>query len=352
MSRWTAGILAVGGALAAAVAAAAVVNAVQDAEDHELAAAMDIGSGSMKLVVAKCHKRTHAIKKILQSEFVEVLLAHDLKQSTDGCLSEAVLVQATAVLRHLLRICQRHNVPATNIRAVATQVFRISKNGATFLAQVEADLGLRVNIVSQEDEARLGFFTGLALAPLRDTTINLHNLVVWDSGGASFQLTCCPRPGPAIVSYNGPLGSSVVTAHLVERIQGRSFRETQSPNPCSREDLTRLRGFILETLTDPSEALISAVARTGGLVVGIGEALSIFNIAHLAVGSMEFTSEEVWSAVLRLVGHTDEQLSGFPQPTMVLPKLVLLYTVMVHVSARRVRYCESTGVCAGLLVSF
>ena len=108
--------------MAAAAAVGAVAWAVQEEEEHEVRAAMDLGSGSMKLVVARCHKKTNTIKKVLQSEYVELLLAHDLKQSTDGCLSEAMLVQAMAVVRHLLRICQAQEVPARNIRAIATQV--------------------------------------------------------------------------------------------------------------------------------------------------------------------------------------------------------------------------------------
>ena len=227
-------------------------------------------------------------------------------------------------------------------------MFRISKNGPDFLAYVEADLGLHVQIIVQEEEARLGFYTGYALAP---ATTSVYDLVVWDSGGASFQLTCCPRPGTEILSYNGTLGSSIVTAYMIEHIQGLSFRDVQTPNPVAHDAIVKLRGYILEQLADPPEALIAAIARTGGIAVGIGEATSIFNIGLLATGSKEYTSEEVWAAVFRLLGKTDEELQGFPQPSMVIPKLVLLYTVMVHVSARRVRYQESTGVCPGLLVS-
>ena len=82
---------------------------------------------------------------------------------------------------------------------------------------------------------------------------------------------------------------------------------------------------------------------SGGLCVGIGEETSIFSIGALAVGEAEFTAEAVWAAVLRLAQKTTAELNGFPQPTMVLPKLVLLHTVMGHVSCRRVRYQHTHG---------
>ena len=121
MSKW-ASIAALGGALGAAAAVGVIALIAKEAEQHELRAAMDIGSGSMKLVVAQCHKVTNKITRVLQSEYVELLLAHDLKQSADGTLSESMLLQAMAVLRHLIRICESHKVPSRNIRAIATQV--------------------------------------------------------------------------------------------------------------------------------------------------------------------------------------------------------------------------------------
>jgi hypothetical protein len=48
-----------------------------------------------------------------------------------------------------------------------------------------------------------------------------------------------------------------------------------------------------------------------------------------ATGRLCFTAGDVWGAVERLGGATDQQIAelGFPQPAMVVAKLVLVHTV-------------------------
>lgn len=344
--KWLA--LATGAVAAAAAVGAYAVATYEEERACEMRAALDIGSGSMKLVVAKVNTKTNKVVQIRAAEYVELLLAHDLKQSTDNKLSDAVLYQAIAVLRSLLAICRRERVARNKIYAVSTQVFRIAANGPEFLQRVQSELGLAINLITQDQEAFLGFLTGFTLSRVASAS----DIVVYDSGGASFQLTAWPPGAHAVETYTGALGSTPVTVALIESIQKKSFRATQSPNPVHRDEVLALRGWILDTLINkpPSAAIMAAVARAGGLLVGIGEATCIFSIAAIAIGRNEYTSEEVWNAVFATLDRTDEELARFPQPTMVVPKLVLLYTVMTHVAARRVRYEKSTGLCNGVLV--
>jgi hypothetical protein len=118
--KWIA--LATGAAAAAAAVGAYAIATLEEERNSELRAAMDIGSGAMKLVVAKVNKKTNKIIKVLGSEYIELLLAHDLKRSADNRLSEAILYQAIAVLRSLVGICDSHKVSRKKIYAVSTQV--------------------------------------------------------------------------------------------------------------------------------------------------------------------------------------------------------------------------------------
>jgi hypothetical protein len=228
------------------------------------------------------------------------------------------------------------------------QVFRIAVNGPEFLQYVERELSLRIHLIQQQEEAYLGFLTGFTLSGASEAS----DIVVYDSGGASFQLTAFPPGAQAMETYVGALGSSIVTAALVEAIQHADFKNVQSPNPVSREHVLALRGWIVDRLiqSPPSPAIVASVARAGGLLLGIGEATCLFSIAAIALGKREFTSEEVWNAVFSTLDQSDDTLARFPQPSMVVPKLVLLYTVMSHVAARRIRYVPSTGLCNGILV--
>ena len=57
------------------------------------------------------------------------------------------------------------------------------------------------------------------------------------------------------------------------------------------------------------------------------------------------------AGVEQLVGSTDEQLTalGYPQPEMVIPKLVLMHTAMTTLGVKEVHYQPSNGGCRGIL---
>jgi len=75
---------------------------------------------------------------------------------------------------------------------VATQAFRDASNGAAFVKQLTAALGdgeqgchVAVHIISQEEEARIGFGSAIATGG-EDGEEDVR--IVWDMGGGSFQI--------------------------------------------------------------------------------------------------------------------------------------------------------------------
>lgn len=200
----------------------------------------------------------------------------------------------------------------------------------------------------------------------------------------------CGKCGISV--YEGPLGTSLVTAMLVEEVQQKRFSECQSPNPVTLPQVHDLVAKasaalpeapfwltgMLDTLHDhtvrsahlrfgvhsmtlplthicPGYELVFVCAEYACAwatqVIGIGGATCIFLIASMVTGTDEFTPEEVFAGMERLVGSTDEQLSVYPQPDMVIPKLALMYTVMKHVGARKVKYLPANGSCRGVLTT-
>ena len=132
MSKWA----ALGAALATAAAAgiaALIAQKLEEEQECELRAGLDIGSGSMKMVIAKVNKRTLKIKTVISAEYVELLLAHNLSQSPDNTLSESILLEATAIMRHFLRECDAAHVPRHRIRGVATQVQPLALPAVMFM---------------------------------------------------------------------------------------------------------------------------------------------------------------------------------------------------------------------------
>jgi exopolyphosphatase/guanosine-5'-triphosphate,3'-diphosphate pyrophosphatase len=145
-------------------------------EAAEIYAAIDLGSNSFHLLVAK---RTHGELRVLDRIKEMVQLGGGLDAS--GRLDEATRMRA---IDCLARFGQRlRGIPAENIRAVGTQTLRRMHNANSFLMVVETALGCPVDIISGREEARLiylGVSQGVAGS-------NDRRLVI-DIGGGSTEI--------------------------------------------------------------------------------------------------------------------------------------------------------------------
>jgi exopolyphosphatase/guanosine-5'-triphosphate,3'-diphosphate pyrophosphatase len=88
-------------------------------------------------------------------------------------------------------------------RAVGTQALRQARNRQLFLDQVQATLGLAVEVLSPEAEARLSL-TGV-LTALAPEVLTAPNVLVFDVGGGSSEFAIM-RPGREPVFASLPLG--------------------------------------------------------------------------------------------------------------------------------------------------
>jgi len=139
-------------------------------------AALDLGSNSFHLMVAQENGgRIQVIDKIKEM----VRLAEGL--DPDDNLSEPIILRALACLE---RFGQRlRELPARNVRIVATNTLRRANNANDFLRRAEAALGHKVEIISGREEARL-IYLGVAHALEDDHD---RRLVV-DIGGGSTEI--------------------------------------------------------------------------------------------------------------------------------------------------------------------
>jgi hypothetical protein len=84
------------------------------------------------------------------------------------------------------------NTP-THAVAVATAAFRDATNGEAVAAQLAHELGIAVQVLAQADESTLGFQSAVSAAAdggeLDEEGSTLNDVIVWDFGGGSFQLS-------------------------------------------------------------------------------------------------------------------------------------------------------------------
>jgi exopolyphosphatase/guanosine-5'-triphosphate,3'-diphosphate pyrophosphatase len=142
-------------------------------KDGELIAAVDMGSNSYHMVVARVE---HGEPRVIDRLRETVRMAAGLR--ADGTLDAEHRARA---LNCLARFGQRiAGVPSIRVRAVATNTVRRLASPQTFLTAAETALGHPVEIVSGREEGRLIF-----LGASHDLPASRENRLVIDVGGGS-----------------------------------------------------------------------------------------------------------------------------------------------------------------------
>src|SRR6185503_10353329 len=140
-------------------------------------AALDLGTNNCRLLIAT---PTAGGFRVVEAFSRIVRLGEGLSQS--GRLSDAAMERALAALRISAEKVRRRRV--VRLRAIATQACRIAENGQGFLDRVAAETGLRLQIISPQEEARLSVAGCLNLL---DRTADAALVV--DVGGGSTELS-------------------------------------------------------------------------------------------------------------------------------------------------------------------
>ena len=157
-------------------------------------AIIDIGSNSIRLVIYEGEGR---IPSILFNEKIMAGLGRGLAKT--GLLDAAAVDRAIGALGRFRRLASDMGV--SSLRTVATAAVRDARNGADFIAQLEA-IGLPVELLPGREEAALAGHGVLAAIPDADG-------IVGDLGGGSLELV---RVG------NGQVGEGVSIPFGVLRI--------------------------------------------------------------------------------------------------------------------------------------
>jgi exopolyphosphatase/guanosine-5'-triphosphate,3'-diphosphate pyrophosphatase len=141
-----------------------------------LYAALDLGTNNCRLLIARPHENSF---RVLDGFTRIVRLGEGL--STTGRLSDAAMDRTIDALRQCRNKLREHE-PA-RMRLIATEACRSAGNGVEFLARVEAELGLVLEIVDRQTEAALAV-TGCADLIEEGTS----GALMFDIGGGSSEL--------------------------------------------------------------------------------------------------------------------------------------------------------------------
>lgn len=147
------------------------------AADHRRVAAIDIGSNSIRQIVADVSV-DGTIQVVDEMKAAPRLVAG---LSTTGALSDTSIQAAIDAVERMATLARQ--LGAERVDAVATSAVREASNASAFVAEIQRRTGLRVRVLDGEEEARLSFRSAVA-----HFDMGVGRSVVVDIGGGSLEL--------------------------------------------------------------------------------------------------------------------------------------------------------------------
>jgi exopolyphosphatase/guanosine-5'-triphosphate,3'-diphosphate pyrophosphatase len=246
-------------------------------------AAIDIGSNSIKLVVVDA-AASDSFAVIAREKDV-VRLGHETLLNDH--LSAAAIERATDTIKRFRSIAETSGVQ--KIVAVATASVREANNASQFVKEVQRQTGVKVEILSGIEEARLiGLAASQGCAARGVTNINL------DIGGGSTEISVF-RGGTPLSLFSVKLGAVACT---------ESFLPSDPPRP---KELSSLRNEIRAAFERPARELRNGkwqqATGTSGTILAVGAALRsqlLSEATRQNQGAQPVESEIVLSHLSRL----------------------------------------------------
>lgn len=177
--------------------AVAAGDADTTAASSRTVAALDLGTNSFHLVVARVRGTTY---EVVTREKETIRLGHgggDMKVLADDAIERGV-----SALRRMKRIADSHGA---TVRAVATSAVREAENADVFIGRARRDAGIEVEVISGLEEARLIHLGVLQAVPAFD-----RRLLLVDIGGGSTEVLVGER-GVTLTARSFKLGAVRLT---------------------------------------------------------------------------------------------------------------------------------------------
>jgi exopolyphosphatase / guanosine-5'-triphosphate,3'-diphosphate pyrophosphatase len=301
-------------------------------DQNRILAAIDVGTNSIHMVVARIQPLLPAFT-IIAREKTTVRLGDRCKLT--GNLTATAMARALMALRRCQDIA--NSLQAEQIVAVATSAMREAPNGQEFLQQVEAELGLWINLISGVEEARriyLGVLSGMNLQG--------QPHIVIDIGGGSTELILGNGQEPRSLSST-KVGAVRLTSEFI------------TTDPISEAEFISLQAYIQGMLERSVEEL-RAQLQPGEQPRMIGtsgtiEALAVlharekFGTVPTPLNGYEFSLVELRHWVNRLRQMSDAERRAIPgmaerRAEIIMAGALILQEAMTLLGTESLMICE------------
>jgi exopolyphosphatase / guanosine-5'-triphosphate,3'-diphosphate pyrophosphatase len=304
----------------------------QPVEQDRIIAAIDLGTNSLHMVVVRIDPTLPAFS-IIDREKETVRLGD--RNLTTGELKPEIIKKAIAALGRFQKVAKTIN--AETIIAVATSAVREAPNGKDFLQNIEAELGLSVDLISGQEEARriyLGVLSGMEF--------NNQPHIIIDIGGGSTELILGDSHEPRSLTST-KVGAVRLTSELI------------TTDPISNTEFQYLQAYARGTLERSVEEVLANV-EFGEFPRLVGTAGTIETLAMIdareksgvipsTLNGYQFHLKDLRELVNRLRKMSNAEratIPGMPEkrPEVILAGAVILQEAMTLLGADSVTVCE------------
>lgn len=310
------------------------------ASDTVIRAAIDIGSGATKLRVAEVNLKTQKIERILANESYAVPYQEELEKSPTQTFNEIVMQQGIDALKKSKEVAKKYN--AEKVIAIATAAFRKAKNVDYFIDRIQQETGVEVVVIDQDLEGKLSFEAASAQSDTDPT-----DLVVWDIGGGSIQLTSVDRHGNYTI-YRGIEASVPFKNYCIGQIQLKNPEDVKTPNPMTREQIMCAEEHARDVATEVNRFFKRKIQYPNTVVIGVGNIFA-YRIYPLVGNQNKFNRTTLEKAVEELENQTDEHVGGDAFANVAITNPILVLGFMKTLGIEDMQILDINGADGALL---
>jgi exopolyphosphatase / guanosine-5'-triphosphate,3'-diphosphate pyrophosphatase len=308
-------------------------NTISDCQQPSpVLAAIDIGTNSIHTVIVQIKPDLPAFSIIGREK--DTVRLGDREKGT-GNLKEEAITRSIEALRRHQEIAK--SLGATQIIAVATSATREAPNGRLFIDRIETELGLKVDLISGQEEARriyLGVLSGIEF--------NNTPRIMIDIGGGSTELIFGDSEEPRTLSST-KIGAVRLSVELIKT------------DPISDAEFTYLQAYVRGQLERPIDDIKSQI-QAGEKPQMVGTSGTIETVAMIIArektGSLpsrlhgfKLNLKDVKTLIhkLRRLNNSDRaQLAGMSErrAEIIIPGAVVLQEAMLMLGMDSLTFCE------------
>ncbi len=301
-------------------------------------ALIELGTNSSKLFIAELSDKSSTVTT---HKFVRDTTRIGEGLTENGEIPASTLLRTVNAIGRFLNLVQQYN--CEHVIGYSTYALRTASNGQKTAKRIEDETGIKIKIISGEEEARFAWIS--AKNTLR---LSSPNTYIIDIGGGSTEFVHARRDG-LVDSLSLPLGA----LHLTEKFL--------LSDPASPAESAKLRAFVTgqvaAVLGDKSRAALHPsqldLVASGG---------SITTIKKMSDQSWDFTSVSSPKVRIGSVRRMESQCLGLPLEKRrrlsgleedradIIPAGLAVVLAFMEASGKRVLTINPAGVRLGVLL--